>query len=114
MSIKTAFQHGELPELTLTGDELAQTGFTANTLFRIRLYRNGLMLTRLNEDTDIAALMAELDGSETEGADWVEDNGELTLAGDWLTQSGLPGQSLRIDVLPDKITIRAEMGAMLA
>ncbi|MBN3239912.1 SymE family type I addiction module toxin [Pectobacterium versatile] len=114
MSIRTAFQHGDLPELTLTGDELAQAGFTAYTLFRIRLYRNGLVLTRLDENTDIAALMAELDGNEAEGADWVEDNGELTLAGDWLTQSGLLGQSLRIDVLPGRITIRAEVGTMLA
>ncbi|GKV92365.1 SymE family type I addiction module toxin [Pectobacterium carotovorum] len=114
MSIKTTFHHGDLPELTLTGDELAQAGFTANTLFRIQLYRNGLVLTRLDEDTDIAALMAELDGHGTEGADWVSDNGELTLAGDWLTLNGLVGQPLRIEVLPDKITIRAEVGNMLA
>ncbi|TKY81339.1 SymE family type I addiction module toxin [Pectobacterium polonicum] len=98
----------------LTGDELAQAGFTANTLFRIQLYRNGLMLTRLDEDTDIAALMAELDGNETEGADWVSDNGELTLAGDWLTLSGLLGQPLMVEVLPGKIIIRAEVGNMLA
>jgi len=45
---------------------------------------------------------------------WVSDNGELTLAGDWLTQSGLLGQPLMIDVLPSKITIRAEQGNMLA
>ncbi|MFP1985973.1 SymE family type I addiction module toxin [Lonsdalea quercina] len=83
-------------------------------LFRISLYRNGLILTRLNEDTDIAALLAELDGNETEGADWVSDNGELILAGDWLTLSGLLGQPLMIDVLPGKITIRAELGNMLA
>ncbi|ATV45650.1 hypothetical protein CTV95_20465 [Pectobacterium brasiliense] len=80
----------------------------------MRLYRNGLILTRLDEDTDIAALLAELDGNDTEGADWVSDNGELTLTGDWLTQSGLPGQPLSIDVLPSKITIRAELGSMLA
>ncbi|POE07220.1 hypothetical protein BV921_20110 [Pectobacterium odoriferum] len=114
MSIRYAFHNGELPEMTLTGDELAQAGFTANTLFRIQLYRNGLMLTRLNEGTDIAALMAELDGNETEGADWVSDNGELTLAGDWLTLSGLLGQPLIIDVLPSRITIRAEQGTVLA
>ncbi|WP_342752584.1 SymE family type I addiction module toxin [Brenneria roseae] len=48
------------------------------------------------------------------GADWVSDNGELTLAGDWLTQSGLVSQPLIIDVLPGKITIRAERGNMLA
>ncbi|MCA5933645.1 type I toxin-antitoxin system SymE family toxin [Pectobacterium versatile] len=114
MSIRTAFQHGELPELTLTGDELAQAGFTANTLFRISLYRNGLVLTRLDEDTDIAALMAELDGHDTEGADWVGDDGELTLAGDWLTQSGLLNQPLSIEGLLGKIIIRAVQGNMLA
>ncbi|MBA0169512.1 SymE family type I addiction module toxin [Pectobacterium sp. CFBP8739] len=114
MSIRYAFHHGGLPELTLTGDELAQADFTANTLFRIGLYRNGLVLTGLDEDTDIAALIAELDGNEAEGADWVSDNGELTLAGDWLTQSGLLGQPLRIEVLPGRIIIRAEVGTMLA
>ncbi|WP_328820750.1 hypothetical protein [Pectobacterium carotovorum] len=51
---------------------------------------------------------------EPEGADWVGDDGTLTLAGDWLTLSGLLGQSLRIEGLPGKITIRAEQGTMLA
>ncbi|MCA7015361.1 type I toxin-antitoxin system SymE family toxin [Dickeya dadantii] len=54
-------------------------------------YRNGLMLTRLDDDTDIAALVAELDGS---------DNGELTLSGDWLTQSGLLNPPFSIEALP--------------
>lgn len=114
MSIQTAFYPGELPELVLTGDELAQACFTTGTLFRISLYRNGLILTRLDEDTDIAALMSELDGNETEGADWVGDNGELTLAGDWLTQSGLLRQSLNIELMPGKMIIRAESGVILA
>ncbi|TAI93821.1 type I addiction module toxin, SymE family [Pectobacterium versatile] len=51
---------------------------------------------------------------EPEGADWVGDDSELTLAGDWLTLSGLLGQSLMIEALPSKITIRAEVGNMLA
>ncbi|MCU1795199.1 hypothetical protein CUU52_19695 [Pectobacterium polaris] len=42
------------------------------------------------------------------------DSGTLTLAGDWLTQSGLLGQPLRIEALPSRITIRAELGTMLA
>ncbi|QQK71266.1 type I toxin-antitoxin system SymE family toxin [Pectobacterium versatile] len=58
--------------------------------------------------------MAELDSNEAEGADWVSGNGEPTLAGDWLTLSGLLGQSLMIEALPSKITIRAEVGNMLA
>ncbi|RLM17795.1 hypothetical protein BIY29_18900 [Brenneria alni] len=51
---------------------------------------------------------------DREGADWIRDNGELYLAGDWLTRSGLPGQSLNIELLPGKITIRAEQEVMLA
>ncbi len=68
---------------------MAQAGFTTGVWFHISLYRSGLMLTRLDDDIDIAALVAELDSSDTGGADWVGDNGELTLAGNWLTQSGL-------------------------
>ncbi|WP_306440533.1 SymE family type I addiction module toxin [Pectobacterium polaris] len=38
----------------------------------------------------------------------------MTLAGDWLTHSGLLGQPLMIEVLPGRITILAEVGNMLA
>ncbi|WP_373365498.1 SymE family type I addiction module toxin, partial [Pectobacterium odoriferum] len=114
MSIQVAFHQGVLPELTLTGDGLAQAGFTAGAMFRISLYRNGLILTRLDDETDVATLMSELDGSDTEGADWVGDNGELMLAGEWLTQSGLLGSPLEIEGLPDKIVIRPAHGVMLA
>ncbi|UAY97629.1 type I toxin-antitoxin system SymE family toxin [Dickeya dadantii] len=58
------------------------------------------MLTRLDDNTDIAALVAELDGSNTNGTDWVGDDGELMLAGDWLTQSGLLTPPLSIEALP--------------
>ncbi|WP_038907448.1 SymE family type I addiction module toxin [Dickeya oryzae] len=114
MSIHIAWQQGDQPELTLSGTALAQAGFTAGALFRISLYRNGLMLTRLDDDTDIAALVAELDGSDTDGADWVSDNGELTLAGDWLTQSGLFTPPFSIEALPGRIMIRAGSDVMLA
>ncbi|MCH5052423.1 type I addiction module toxin, SymE family [Pectobacterium aquaticum] len=53
-------------------------------------------------------------GHETESADWVSDNSELILAGDWLTLSGLLGQSLSIEGLLGKIIIRAEVGTKLA
>nr|WP_308649964.1 hypothetical protein [Pectobacterium brasiliense] len=49
--------------------ELALVDFTAEALFRIHLYCNGLILTRLGEDIDIATLMAKPDGGEMEGAD---------------------------------------------
>nr|WP_308650937.1 SymE family type I addiction module toxin [Pectobacterium parmentieri] len=35
-------------------------------------------------------------------ARWVDDSGTLTLACDWLTQSGLPSQPLSITYCPVK------------
>ncbi|HGM5488819.1 SymE family type I addiction module toxin [Serratia fonticola] len=46
--------------------------------------------------------------------DWVRDNGELYLAGDWLTQCGLTGQPLAISVIPGKVMIRVQQGNILA
>lgn len=83
-------------------------------MFRIRLYRNGLVLTRLDEDTDIAVLLAELDGHDSEGVDWIRDNGKFYLAGDRLTRSGLLDRSLELELLPGKMIIQAEFGTMLA
>ncbi len=40
--------------------------------------------------------------------------GELTLAGDWLTQSGLLTPPFSNEALPGQIIIRAEPGVMLA
>jgi hypothetical protein len=49
-----------------------------------------------------------------EGTDWIRDNGELYLSGDWLTQCGLTGQPLAISVMPDKVVIRVQQDDMLA
>ncbi|WJV68424.1 SymE family type I addiction module toxin [Pectobacteriaceae bacterium CE70] len=114
MNVQSTFHNNGLPELTMTGQALDDAGFTAGTWFHIQLYRNGLVLTRLSDDTDIAELMTQLDSTEQEGADWVHDNGEIYLAGDWLTRSGLMAQTHNIELLPGKIIIRAEQHSMLA
>ncbi|EFL4511477.1 TPA: SymE family type I addiction module toxin [Escherichia fergusonii] len=36
---------------------------------------------------------------------WVRGNGDLYLAGDWLTQCGLTGQLLALKVMPGKVII---------
>ncbi|WP_310795448.1 SymE family type I addiction module toxin [Serratia fonticola] len=46
--------------------------------------------------------------------DWIRDNGELYLAGDWLTQCGLTGQPLTINVMPGKVMIRVHQDNALA
>ncbi|WP_329610161.1 hypothetical protein [Dickeya zeae] len=44
----------------------------------------------------------------------MSNNCELTLTGDWLTQSGLLTLPFSIEALPGKIIIRAEADMMLA
>ncbi|WP_072080709.1 SymE family type I addiction module toxin [Yersinia nurmii] len=40
----------------------------------------------------------------------MRDNGELYLAGDWLTQCGLTGQQLAISVIPGQVVIKVRPG----
>ncbi|WP_072086273.1 SymE family type I addiction module toxin [Yersinia pekkanenii] len=43
----------------------------------------------------------------------MRDNGELYMAGDWLTQCGLTGQPLTISVMPGQVVIQVQQGNML-
>ncbi|NTX78952.1 type I toxin-antitoxin system SymE family toxin [Serratia proteamaculans] len=45
---------------------------------------------------------------------FIRDNGELYLAGDWLTQCGLAGQALAISVMSGKVIIQVQQGNTLA
>ncbi|MFP1787646.1 SymE family type I addiction module toxin [Lonsdalea quercina] len=40
--------------------------------------------------------------------DWIRDNGELYLAGEWLTQTSLPGQPLAISVMPGQVVMKTD------
>ncbi|WP_050128739.1 SymE family type I addiction module toxin [Yersinia similis] len=46
--------------------------------------------------------------------DWIQDNGELSLSGEWLTQTGLTGQPLAISVMPGEVVIRVQQDNVLA
>ncbi|OVY68948.1 SymE family type I addiction module toxin [Yersinia pestis] len=44
---------------------------------------------------------------------WIQDNGELSLSGEWLTQTGLTGQPLAISVMAGKGIIQFQKMNML-
>ncbi len=56
----------------------------------------------------------EVDAEPNIAVDWVRDNGELYLAGEWLTQCGLTGQPLVINVMLGQVLIQVQQGNMLA
>lgn len=60
----------------------------------------------ISDEGEIQRLLLEVDAPPHIRVDWVRDNGELYLAGDWLTQCGLTGQQLTINVMSGKVMIR--------
>jgi hypothetical protein len=96
---------GFIPELIIDGEDIIKVGFTPGTVFKIEPYRDGLIITLVSDEGEIERLLLEVDTHPHIGMDWIRDNGELYLAGDWLTQCCLTEQQLAISVMPSKVVI---------
>nr|WP_226974976.1 SymE family type I addiction module toxin [Yersinia pseudotuberculosis] len=77
-------------------------------------YRNGLIITLIANEIATQQVFNEIENDHHIGMDWIQDNGELSLSGEWLTQTGLTGQPLDISVIPGQVVIRVQQGNMLA
>ncbi|WP_416777446.1 hypothetical protein ACNFJN_04280 [Xenorhabdus budapestensis] len=108
MELKFSTEHAEKPECVLRGDDMQQMGFTPNTLFHIQQYHNGLMLTLAEPGDDPATLFHAVENDPKQGIDWVRDNGELYLAGDWLTETGLLDKPVQVAFGYGKIMLMTE------
>ncbi|MFV9064859.1 type I toxin-antitoxin system SymE family toxin [Serratia fonticola] len=105
---------GFIPELTIDGEDIFKAGFVAGAVFKIEPYQDGLLITFVSNEGEIERLLLDVDAHTDIGVDWVRDNGELYLAGDWLTQCGLIGQPLVISVMPGQVVIQVQQGNILA
>ncbi|WP_275368609.1 SymE family type I addiction module toxin [Xenorhabdus bovienii] len=99
----------------LTSKELCAQGLLCATdlavlerwcVFHIQQYDNGLMLTLAEPDQVPLPQVAENDPYQ--GIDWVRDNGELYLAGDWLTETGLLDKPVQVAFGYGKIMLMTE------
>lgn len=90
-----------------------QGGIYTGAVFKIEQYRDGLVISLVSNDAEIQRLLLEVNADPHIGVDWVRDNGELYLAGDWLTQCGLTGQPLAFSVMPGKVMIRVQPNNIL-
>lgn len=97
---------GFIPELIIDGEDITNAGFVAGVIFKIEPYQGGLLITLVSNEGEIERLLLAVDAQSHIGVDWIRDNGELYLAGDWLKQCGLTGQPLVISVMPGKMVIR--------
>ncbi|MCL1030540.1 SymE family type I addiction module toxin [Serratia silvae] len=104
---------GIIPELIIDGEDITRAGFVVGTVFKIEPYRDGLVITSVSNEGEVERLLLAVDAHPHIGVDWIRDNGELYLAGDWLTQCGLTGQPRVISVMPGKVVIQVQQSNML-
>ncbi|CNL69829.1 HSP20-like protein [Yersinia pseudotuberculosis] len=105
--------NNNIPELIIDKSDIINAGFTPGAVFKIQPYRNGLIITLIASEIATQQILNEIENDHHIGMDWIQDNGELSLSGEWLTQTGLTGQPLEINVMAGKVVIRGQLGNML-
>ena len=63
--------------------------FTPGAPFQLTLRPDGLWITTVTDGATWEAVCEASQHGQDLGADWVRDNGEVIIGGDWLTESGI-------------------------
>ncbi|CAI2154309.1 HSP20-like domain of uncharacterised function (DUF1813) [Serratia fonticola] len=105
-----------IPELTIDGGMLAGLGFTPSTPLQLTLRADGLWITLVTDAATWEAVCEASQHRQDLGADWVRENGQLIIGGDWLTESGITeAEQLEITAAPGVIRLqRREVGVFRA
>jgi hypothetical protein len=100
-----------IPELTIGGGMLAGLGFTPGTPLQLTLRPDGLWITLVTDELTWEAVCEASQHRQDLGADWVRENGEVIIGGDWLTESGITDVAqLEITAAPGVIRLRRREG----
>ncbi|MTD29004.1 hypothetical protein [Erwinia sorbitola] len=105
-----------IPELTIDGGMLAGLGFTPGTPLQLTLRPNGLWITVVTDNATWDALCEASQHRPDLGADWVRQNGEVIIGGDWLTAFGITdAEQLEVTAAPGVLRLqRREVGVFRA
>ncbi|MFT2792255.1 hypothetical protein ACMV5I_19605 [Serratia sp. T13T92] len=96
-----------IPELTIGGGMLAGLGFTPGTPLQLTLRPDGLWSPPVTDEATWNALCEASQQRQDLGADWVRQNGELIIAGDWIIESGITdAEQLEITAAPGVIRLQ--------
>lgn len=105
--MKITFTPEPIPELTLAGGALATLGFTTGTPFQLTLQHHRLWITVVTDEATWEALCEASQHRPDLGADWVRENGELIIGGDWLIDSGIASaEQLEVTAAPGVIRLQ--------
>ncbi|OKB64714.1 hypothetical protein BHU62_21095 [Serratia marcescens] len=101
------FPHEPLPELTLSGNTLAELGFGTGEPVQLTLRPDGLWITTVTDQATWEAVCEASQQRQDLGADWVRENDEVTIGGNWLTESGSTNvEQLEITTAPGVIRVQ--------
>lgn len=96
-----------IPELKINGDALARLGFTSGAPFQLTRRPDGLWLPPVTDDATWDELCEASQQRQDLGADWVRQNGEVIIGGDWLTASGITNaEQLEVTAAPGVLRLQ--------
>ncbi|MGC0905617.1 hypothetical protein WKH25_14705 [Pantoea agglomerans] len=98
---------GSVPELNIAGTQLAALGFTTDTPIRLVLRDNKISVTTVIDEAEWKVLCEASQQRQDLDADWVRENGELIIGGDWLTGFDITeAEQLEITAEPGMIRLQ--------
>ncbi|WP_431225579.1 hypothetical protein ACQ86O_13285 [Serratia sp. L9] len=96
-----------IPELTLAGGALPALGFTTGTPLQLTLQHHTLWITTVTDEATWNELCELSQDRQDLGADWVRENGEVIIGGDWLTESGIASaEQLEVAAVPGVLRLQ--------
>jgi hypothetical protein len=96
-----------IPELTIDSGTLIGLDFTPGIPLQLTLRADGLWITLVTDAATWEAVCEASQHRQDLGADWVRQNGELVIGGDWLTESGIvSAQQLEVTAAPGVIRLQ--------
>jgi len=86
---------------------LTRLGFTAGTPLQLIIQHLTLWITPVTDEATKEALCETSQDRPVLGADWVRDNGEVIIGGDWLTESGIANaEQLEVTAAPGVLRLQ--------
>jgi len=96
-----------IPELVIECGQLAALNFTPATPLQLMLRPEGLWVTAVTDEATWEEVCEASQHRPDLGADWVRENGEVIIGGDWLTESGITdAEQLEVTAAPGVIRLR--------
>nr|WP_315862485.1 hypothetical protein [Yersinia ruckeri] len=82
-------------------------GFTPGTPLQLTRQHHRLWMTSVTDEATWEALCEVRQQRQDLGADWVRENGQLIIGGDWLTESGIASaEQLEVTAAPGVLRLQ--------